>query len=89
VPAVEAMACHTPVIASNRGSLPEVVGEGGLLFDPTDTDAMAGHIIRLLGDASLRDRLKAAAAEQASRFSWEQAAEMAEISFKKAAGSKV
>jgi alpha-1,3-rhamnosyl/mannosyltransferase len=84
LPAVEAMACHTPVLAADRGSLPEVVGEGGLLFDPTDKDAIAAQNNRFLGDAKLRADLKAAAARQASRFSWERAAELSEIAFRRA-----
>ena len=84
LPAVEAMACHTPVLAADRGSLPEVVGDGGLLFDPTDKDAIATQIIRCLGDAKLRAELTVAAARQASRFSWDRAAELSEISFRRA-----
>ena len=84
LPAVEAMACHTPVLAADRGSLPEVVGDGGLLFDPTDKDAIATQIIRFLGDAKLRAELTVAAARQASRFSWDRAAELSEISFRRA-----
>lgn len=86
LPAVEAMACHTPVLAADRGSLPEVVGEGGLLFDPTDKDAIATQIIRFLGDDKLRAELTAAAARQASRFSWDRAAELTEMSFRRAVG---
>jgi alpha-1,3-rhamnosyl/mannosyltransferase len=86
LPAVEAMACHTPVLSSDRGSLPEVVGDGGILFDPTDADAIAGEIIRFLGDDLLRARLKASAAKQAALFSWDRAAEMSEVSFRRAAG---
>ena len=47
LPAVEAMACGTPVISSRAGSLPEVVGDAGLFFDPTDVASMAATISRL------------------------------------------
>ena len=84
LPAVEAMACHTPVLASDRGSLPEVVGPGGLLFDPTDKQAIASTIIDFLGDAKLRQNLAVLAAEQAAKFSWDIAAQLSETSFSKA-----
>ena len=51
LPAVEAMACGTPVISSRAGSLPEVVGEAGVYFDPTDVGSMAGAIRSFLNDA--------------------------------------
>ena len=44
LPAVEAMACGTPVLSSRAGSLPEVVGEAGVYFDPTDVGSIAGAI---------------------------------------------
>ena len=73
----EAMACGLPVVASNRGSLPELVvdGEGGFLFDPDrPTDFVAGTL-RLLRDATLRTRLGAANVERAQqRFQWERCA---------------
>ncbi len=84
LPAVEAMACHTPVLASDRGSLPEVVGPGGLLFDPTDEHAIASTIIGFLGDAKLRRKLGVSAATQADKFSWDIAAQLSETSFRNA-----
>ena len=57
LPAVEAMACGTPVISSRAGSLPEVVGEAGVYFDPTDVGSIAGAIGGLLADPGHRDRL--------------------------------
>ena len=50
-PALEAQACGTPLLASNTSSLPEVAGEGGLLVDPEDTDAIAGGLRRLLEES--------------------------------------
>jgi glycosyltransferase involved in cell wall biosynthesis len=74
LPAVEAMACGTPVISSRAGSLPEVVGEAGVYFDPTDVGSMAAAIGALLSDAGRRDALARLAREQSRRFTWEAAA---------------
>lgn len=83
LPAVEAMACGAPVLASNRGSLPEVVGPAGLLFDPEDPSDIARAIIQFLDDPALQARLAAAAREQVRQFTWERAAELAEQSFRR------
>jgi len=74
IPVLEAMACGTPVCASNTSSLPEVIGDAGLLFDPLDTHAMTAALRRVLTDAPLRERLVAAGLAQASRFTWDGAA---------------
>ncbi len=74
LPAVEAMACGTPVIASRAGSLPEVIGEAGLFFDPTDVDQIAGSIAELLADPARRDRLAGLAIARSSRFTWDASA---------------
>ena len=70
LPVIEAMACGLPVAASNRNSLPEIVGDAGLLFDPLVPAEIADAIARLLGDAALRSRLRAKGLERAERFSW-------------------
>jgi len=74
LPVVEAMACGLPVAASNRGSLLEVVGEAGLLFDPCLEEEIAGSIERLLSDESLRRELRNKAQERAKLFSWKNGA---------------
>jgi glycosyltransferase involved in cell wall biosynthesis len=74
LPPVEAMACGTPVLSSTAGSLPEVVGEAGVYFDPTDIKAMSRAIRSLLADPTERNRLAALALEQARRFTWASAA---------------
>lgn len=71
LPALEAMACGTPVLASNVSSLPEVVGEAAVLVSPTDTAAIAGGMRQLLADATLRKTLVARGYQQAAQFSWE------------------
>ncbi|MCP5432835.1 MAG: glycosyltransferase family 4 protein [Alphaproteobacteria bacterium] len=86
LPAVEAMACGLPVLASDRGSLPEVVGEAGLLFDPEDVAAIARTLLAFLADPAMAARLAAAARERARRFTWERAAELAEGCFRRCAG---
>jgi glycosyltransferase involved in cell wall biosynthesis len=74
LPALEAMACGAPVIASNTSSLPEVVGLDEALFDPFDPDAMADKLAQVLTDPDFRERLITHGLEQASRFSWESTA---------------
>jgi glycosyltransferase involved in cell wall biosynthesis len=74
LPALEAMSAGVPVIASNRGSLPEVVGNGGLLLEPTDVDAWASAIDRVTGDAAWAAELAHAGLERAKAFTWQGAA---------------
>lgn len=70
LPVLEAMACGTPVISSNRTSLPEVAGKAGLLFDPLDVDALSGLVYNVLQKKELREKMSQAGFEQAGRFSW-------------------
>jgi len=74
LPPLEAMACGIPVIASDRGSLPEVVGEGGILVAPDDVMGLAEAMVHL-SSGVLRDTLRGKALAQAARFSWRKAAE--------------
>ena len=83
LPAVEAMQCGAPVLASDRGSLPEVVDGAGLFFNPEAPDEIADCLLRFLGDEPLRIRLKTASVRRAAEFSWERAAELAEVCFRK------
>ncbi len=83
LPAVEAMQCGVPVLASRRGSLPEVIGDAGLFFDPENPAEIAACVLGFLADPALRARLREAALARARSFSWERAAELAEISFRK------
>jgi len=83
-PPVEAMACGTPVLGSNASSIPEVVGDGGLLFDPTDPSSIADQTNRLLSDDTLHAQLSEQAIHQAAKFTWDRAAEMTEVSFENA-----
>ena len=74
LPPLEAMACGAPVITTNVTSLPEVVGDAGLLHDPTDTRALTQAMAMLLDDADARSHYKYAGLERAKSFSWERAA---------------
>jgi alpha-1,3-rhamnosyl/mannosyltransferase len=73
-PPLEAMASGTPAIASRAGSLPEVVGEGGLLVDNDDPTTWAEAMMRVRDDADLRDGLIRAGRTQAAKFRWDRAA---------------
>lgn len=75
LPALEAMACGTPVIASDKGSLPEVVADAGLLVDPYSTEALSHAIQLVLEDEELRFRLISKGLERAKLFSWQRTAE--------------
>jgi len=74
LPVLEAMACGTPVVCSNRSSLPEVVGNAAVTFDPLSVDDMANAIGRVLADADLRAELRERGRAQAARFTWERTA---------------
>lgn len=70
LPALEALASGTPVVASNRSALPEVVGHAGLLVNPEDVTALSAAIAGLLDDDSRRAALAAAGLKQAAQFTW-------------------
>jgi glycosyltransferase involved in cell wall biosynthesis len=72
--AAEALACGKVIAASNTGSLPEVVGPLGVLFDPLDVGSMAGALDRAASDAGLRERCALEGPRRAAAFSWDAAA---------------
>jgi len=74
LPVLEAMACGTPVVATRVSSLPEVIGEAGILVAPGDTADLTRALERLCTDAALRADLAARGLERAGGFSWEAAA---------------
>ena len=75
LPPLEAMACGTPIIASNTTSLPEVVGEAGLLIDPLNISEIASAIEQVIKDAELRTKLREKGLQHAKLFSWETTAQ--------------
>lgn len=78
MPALEAMAWGTPVIAATTGSLPEVVGDAGLLVDPYDTSGLKQAMERLLEDSGLRERSIVAGRARVASFTWDRCAEKVE-----------
>lgn len=70
LPALEAMASGVPVVTANRTSLPEVVGDAGLMTDPDDVDGMREHLRHLLEDRDMADALGRRGLERAQTFSW-------------------
>lgn len=75
IPVVEAMAVGTPVITSNVSSLPEVVGNAGLLIDPYSIDQIEQAIRTIVADKKLQQKYSKAGIEQAKKFSWDKMAE--------------
>lgn len=71
LPPLEAMQCGTPVITSNTSSLPEVVGDGGVMVPAHDVDALAAAIVDVAGNDDRRSDLQRRALAQSRRFSWE------------------
>ncbi len=76
LPMLEAMACCTPVIASNRGALPEVAGDAALLVEPESVDDLRNSLAALLEDATLRRDLVARGTARARAFTWERTARL-------------
>jgi glycosyltransferase involved in cell wall biosynthesis len=77
LPAVEAMACGAPVVASDRGSLPEVLHGAGELFDPHDVTTLVTSLRRVLTDGPYRQKLHTRSLARARDFSWELSARRA------------
>jgi glycosyltransferase involved in cell wall biosynthesis len=69
--ALEALACGTPYVGSNATSLPEVVGDAGLLVEPTDVEALAAALVRVFDEPGLAEKLRGRGLERARRFTWD------------------
>lgn len=74
MPLLQAMACGIPIAASNSASIPEVVGNAALLFDPLDVKQMAEALKNIITDRELRKRLVLAGEERIKEFSWQRCA---------------
>ena len=88
LPVLEAMQCGAPVIAGDRTSLPEVVGDAGLLVDPFDEKALAQAMARVIDDANLADHLRVKGLRRARKFSWQETARLTLAAYGQALGKK-
>ena len=87
LPPLEAMACGCPVVTSDNSSLPEVVGEAGIMVNPYDTDSLAQAMREVLTNSKLRDGMVSKGLEQAKKFSWERAAMETQEVYEKIGGT--
>jgi glycosyltransferase involved in cell wall biosynthesis len=84
-PVLEAMSVGVPVVSSNAASLPELVGDAGLLLDPTDEPGLAAAIRKVWDDPALRQDLVTRGRAQAARFAWERTAKQTLATYERAA----
>ena len=84
LPIVEAMACGTPVIAANSSSIPEAVGEAGLLFNPNDVETLVNQMTAVLTGVDLRHKLRQQGLSHARTFSWERAGRETAVVYQRA-----
>jgi glycosyltransferase involved in cell wall biosynthesis len=75
LPVLEAMTVGVPVVASNRGAIPEVLGDAGLMVDPDDSDGLASAMERLLFDWQVAARSAARGIRRSLTFKWQTSAE--------------
>lgn len=87
LPVLEAMARGVAVACSDRSSLPEVAGDAALMFDPENVESISRAMERLLTEAALGERLRAAGRARAALFTWERTAELTVASYRRALGS--
>jgi len=89
LPPLEAMKCGTPVIVGNRTSLPEVVGDAGLLVDPFDVEAIASAVERLVFNSDLRSHLSVKGLARAAMFDWRETARLTLNVYKQAVSGSI
>jgi len=87
LPPLEAMQCGIPVITSNTSSLPEVVGDAGIMLDPKDTDGLCQSLLDLYNKPSLRQSMSQKSLEQSKKFSWEKCTQETIAAYKMALSS--
>jgi glycosyltransferase involved in cell wall biosynthesis len=86
LPVLEAMACGTPVIASRAASIPEVVGDAGILLDPLDVTAWTDAIVNVVNDDDRRAEMRRRGLTRAAEFTWFRTAELTARAYRDAAG---
>jgi glycosyltransferase involved in cell wall biosynthesis len=74
LPPLEAMACGCPVVTSNVSSIPEIVGDAGVLINPDNEEEMLKAIVSIISDANIRENMRRKGLDRARHFSWEAAA---------------
>ena len=84
LPPLEAMQCGTPVITSNTSSLPEVVGDAGVMLAPNDMDGWCQTLLALYCDAELRTQMAQRSLERAKHFSWQRCGDLTVAAYKAA-----
>lgn len=84
LPILQALACGTPVVSSNRGSLPEIGGQSAVYFDPENLKQFTSIIKELVENPSIRNKLSKLGIKQAAKFSWEKTAEETKLVYLKA-----
>ncbi|MFL6230420.1 MAG: glycosyltransferase family 4 protein [Pyrinomonadaceae bacterium] len=89
LPPLEAMRCGTPVVAGDRTSLPEVVGDAGLLVNPFDVEEIAAALARLIDDQQLRATLSARGLARAQQFDWRETARLTLEVYRRAIGGRM
>lgn len=87
LPTLEAMACGAPVITTNTPAIAEMVGDNARLCAPTDSRALAQHLVELLTTPSARESLSRAGLERAAQFTWERAARETLAVYRRATGN--
>jgi len=87
LPPLEAMQCGIPVITSNTSSLPEVVGDAGIMLDPKDADGLCQNLLELYNKPSLRQSMSQKSLEQSKKFSWEKCTQETISAYKMALSS--
>jgi glycosyltransferase involved in cell wall biosynthesis len=83
IPILEAMYCDVPSISSNSSSMPEVVGDAGLLADPYSVDSIAEQMLKLWTEKGLREQLIEKGKTQRQKYSWDLTAEKMWVSMEK------
>lgn len=84
MPALEAMSLGIPVVASNRGALPGLVGDAGILIAPDDTESIAAALDRVLSDDTLAEEMRTRGVERSKRFQWGYTADAIHQAFQEA-----